>query len=267
MLRGASAEALTALTDQVTSSGTPEGLITTGEELFGVAAIVGRDAALRRALTDSSVEGEARAGLARAVFGSAVGAGTVDLVADAAQRRWTSGRDLPLALERLAAVATVRSAGKDAETVGDEIFAVRRLIDTNPELRSALSDQTRTAEDRSSLLDRLLKGKILPATTVLVRQAVSRGRGSIDAALEEYLDVAAQALEEAVATVHTAHELTQAEQQRLAASLSKQYGITVQVHLVVDPALIGGMRVEIGDDVIDGAVVSRLDEARRRLAG
>jgi F-type H+-transporting ATPase subunit delta len=67
--------------------------------------------------------------------------------------------------------------------------------------------------------------------------------------------------------VHTARELSADELQRLAAALGTQYGKDVQLHVVVDPALIGGLRVEIGDDVIEGTVVNRLDEARRRLAG
>ena len=96
---------------------------------------------------------------------------------------------------------------------------------------------------------------------------MTRERGNVESALQEYLDLAAAALEEAVATVHTARELSADEQQRLAAALASQYGKDVQLHVVVDPELIGGLRVEIGDDVIDGTVVSRLDDARRRLAG
>ena len=102
---------------------------------------------------------------------------------------------------------------------------------------------------------------------MLVGQAVTRERGTVEGALQEFLDLAAAALEEGVATVTTARELSQDEQQRLAAALGQQYGKDVQLHVVVDPSLIGGLRVEIGDDVIDGTVLSRLDEARRRLAG
>jgi F-type H+-transporting ATPase subunit delta len=68
-------------------------------------------------------------------------------------------------------------------------------------------------------------------------------------------------------TVHTARELSEADQQRLADALSKQYSTTVQLHVVLDPDLIGGLRVEIGDDVIDGTVSGRLDDARRHVAG
>src|SRR4051794_35954720 len=267
MLRGASAEALAELGQQATRTRTLDEAATLGSQLFGIASVVRRDVALRRALTDSSVEGESRTGLARAVFGKALDGPALDLVADAAGRRWIASTDLPDALERVAVAATVRSAGASGKQVGDELFAVRQLVDTNPELRGALADTSRTAEDRSALLLDLLDGQTLPATGVLVGQAVTRERGSVENALQEYLDLAAEALEETVATVHTARELSADEQQRLTAALAQQYGKDVQLHVVVDPQLIGGLRVEIGDDVIDGTVVSRLDDARRRIAG
>jgi F-type H+-transporting ATPase subunit delta len=267
MLRGASADALRELTGSLGSSGTLEDRARLGRDLFGVVGVLRRDAALRRALTDNSVEGDSKAALATAVFGSSVVDGAASLVADAASRRWTSSAALATALEQLAVDTTVRSAGAKGTTVGDELFAVRRIVDGNPELRSALSDQTRTPGDRAGLLTGLLAGKVEPATETLVTEAVARGRGSIDAALDEYLDLAAQALEETVVTVHTARELSADDQQRLADALGKQYATTVQLHVVLDPDLIGGLRVEIGDDVIDGAVSSRLDDARRQVAG
>ena len=267
MLRGASAEALRELTGSLGSSGTLEDQAKLGQDLFGVVGVLRGDAALRRALTDNSVEGDSKAGLATAVFGSAVVDKATALVADAVSRRWTSGGDLPSALERLAVVVTVRSAGAKGRQVGDELFAVRRIVDADPELRSALSDQTRSAQDRTGLLQGLIAGQVGTATETLVAQAVARGRGSFDAAIDEYLEVAAEALEETVVTVHTARELSEADQQRLADALGKQYATTVQLHVVLDPTLIGGLRVEIGDDVIDGTVSSRLDDARRQVAG
>jgi F-type H+-transporting ATPase subunit delta len=267
MLRGASAEALAELSERAAKTRTLDEAATLGSQLFGVAAVVRRDVALRRALTDNSTEGEARAGLARAVFGKVLDAPALELVAEAAGRRWIASTDLTDALEQLAVAATVRSAGAKGNQVGDELFAVRQLVSENPSLRGALADRSRTPEDRAQLLLGLLDGKTLPATTVLVEQAVTRQKGSVESALQEYLDLAAKALGESVATVHTARELTGEVQQRLAASLGKQYGRAIQLHIVVDPELIGGLRVEIGDDVIDGTVASRLDDARRRRAG
>ena len=111
MLRGASAEALAELGSAAASTRTLDEAAGLGNELFGAAAVVRRDAALRRALTDASVEGEAKSGLARAVFGGALGDKAMDLVADAVARRWISGKDLPDALEQVAVATTVRSAG------------------------------------------------------------------------------------------------------------------------------------------------------------
>ncbi len=267
MLRGASAEALAELSERAVKTRTLDEAATLGSQLFGVADVVRHDVALRRALTDASVEGEHKAGLARAVFGKAIDEPALDLVADAVARRWIAGADLPDALERVAVAATVRSAGAKGDRVGDELFAVRRLIDENPSLRGALSDNSRTAEDRSGLLLKLLGDQALPATLVLVGQAVTRSRGTVEAALAEYLDLAAAVLDESVATVHTARELTDDELRRLGAALAHQYGHEVQLHVVVDPTLIGGLRVETGADVIDGTVSNRLDDARRRIAG
>ena len=86
-------------------------------------------------------------------------------------------------------------------------------------------------------------------------------------ALKEYQQVAASVHGEGVATVRVAHPLADVEPQRLAEALAGQYGRPVHLNVVVEPEVIGGVRVEIGDDVIDGTVSSRLDEARRKLVG
>ena len=70
-----------------------------------------------------------------------------------------------------------------------------------------------------------------------------------------------------VATVRVAHELTEADRDRLAAALQRQYDRPVHLNVLVDPEVLGGIRVEIGDDVIDGTVAARLADARRLLAG
>ncbi len=268
MMRGASAGALADLEQKLRSSrATLADTATIGEQLFGVATVLRSEPALRRFATDNSIEAEARAGVAENVFGSALGDDAMKLVTDAVQRRWTRSWDLPDALERLAVVATVRSVGKDGGTVGDELFAVVQMLEQSPELRSALSDRSRTAEDRSALLTGLLDGKVLPATARLVQQAVAGAVGSVERVLADYQAVAASALDERIAVVRTAHELAPQDLDRLATALGKQYGTTVHLHVVVDPDLVGGLRIEIGDDRIDGTISNRIDDARRRLVG
>lgn len=164
-------------------------------------------------------------------------------------------------------VAVVDSAGGEASRLSDELFAVGRLLEDEPELRSALSDPARSASDKAALLRTILEGRTLPATVRLAEQALSGTERTVSIAIEEYQKIAADAHGARVATVRVAKELSASDEERLAAALSRQYDRPVHLNVILEPGLIGGMRVEIGDDVIDGTVSSRLDDARRRLAG
>jgi len=238
-----------------------------GRELFGIAATLRSEPALRRVATDAAVEADAKAGLVQQVFGGAVGDVALAVVTEAARRRWAVSSDLPAVIEQLGVVALVRSAGARGEQISDELFALGRLIEASPELRSALADPSRSGDDKVGLLRGLLDDKVLPATLALVEHAVSSRTGSVERALAEFQEVAAEVQGQLLATVRTARELSEADRDRLSRSLGRQYGRDVRLRVVVDPELVGGLRVEIGDDVIDGTVSSRLDDARRRLAG
>jgi F-type H+-transporting ATPase subunit delta len=265
MLRRASEQARSELTERLAdSSGDTAAL---GEELFGVASVLRQEAAIRRIVTDASIEEDAKAGLVGDVFGGAVGEATLELVQDAVRRRWTAGPDLANVIEQLGVTALVRSAGAKGTRVSDELFAVRQLVDDHHDLRSALSDPSRSVADKRQMLDHLLGGKVQKATMLLVGQAVSGTHGAIDGALVEFQHLAAEANDEKLATVHTARELDDSERERLVTALSRQYDRTVHLQVVVDPDVIGGLRVEVGDDVIDGTVTSRLEDAQRKLVG
>ena len=264
MLRAASADAQAALSEKLAQVSSDTASV--GEELFGVATLLRTEAHLRRVVTDASIEGDAKVGLVGSIFGDAVGAATLDLVEEAVRRRWTAARDLADVVEQLGVVALVRSAG-DGSRISDELFAVRQLVDSNHDLRSALSDPARSVADKSGLLDQLLDGKVQPATRLLVAQAVHGAHGAVDGALDDFQRLAAQARDELLATVVTARELDDSARDRLVGALSQQYGTTVHLQVVVDPDVVGGLRVEIGDDVIDGTVSGRLEDAQRRLVG
>lgn len=238
-----------------------------GDDLFAVAGVLRREASVRRMVTDVSTEPRAKSGLVRQLLDGKIGSRALDLVADAVERRWTRTRDLADALEHLGVVAVVDSAGDDAQRLSDELFTVGRMLEQEPDLRTALSDPARTTDDKAALLRSLLEGRTLPATLRLTEQALRGTERTVSIAIEEYQKIAADAHGARVATVRVAKELSAADQERLAAALSRQYDRPVHLNVVLEPGLIGGMRVEIGDDVIDGAVSSRLDDARRRLAG
>jgi F-type H+-transporting ATPase subunit delta len=268
--RGASAEAVAALTAELGSRigglGSGEAASALAGDLFSVSQTLRTEPALRRFATDVSVPTGAKQGVVRQVFGGRLNDAALDLVASAVALRWTGSHDLPHALEHLSEVATVRSAG-DAKRLADELFAFAQAVEQNPELRDALSDPVRSTDDKASLIDSLLGGKALPATVTLAKQALAGTYRTVPAALAEYQKVAAAVHDEGVATVRVAKPLTEGETERLAAALQRTYGRAVHLNLLVDPTVLGGIKVEIGDDVIDGTVASRLDDARRALAG
>lgn len=266
MPRGPSAEALAVLTEELESvSGSDAARL--AEELFAVSATMRSEGALRRFATDAALPAEAKTGLVEQVFGDRVSSAGLSVLQSAVGRRWTSARDLPDALEHLGVVAQVRSAGSDTERLSDELFQVARTVKDNPDLRDALSHPARTEADKSALVDRLLDGKALPATVALTKQALSGSYRTVVAALTAYEKIAAEVHGQGVATVRVARPLSDTELRRLTESLERQYDRPVHVNIVVDPDLLGGVRIEIGDDVIDGTVASRLNEAHRAMAG
>lgn len=267
-LRGASAESLGALRAELDDAvGDGSGAERVAGELYSVSSVLRAEPGLRRVATDASLPAEAKQGLARQVFEGKVDEATLALVTSAVGRRWTRTRDLPDALERLSEIARVTSVGGKADRLGDEVFELARTITANPDLRDALANPARTVDDKAVLLDTLLEGKVLPATIALAKQALGGSYRTITGALATYRQVAAEVNGEAVATVRVVRPLADGDRDRLAKALSQQYGREVHINEVVDPDALGGLRVEIGDDVIDGTVSSRLDDARRKLVG
>ena len=269
-MRGASADSLARLTEQLGSaveSGADAARI--AEDLFAVSALLRREPSLRRMATDLSLQPAAKSDFVRALLAEQLDPASMDLVASAVAQRWTATRDLADALEQLGVIAVVKGADRQgqADALEDELFGFGRMVSENPELRDALSDPARSAQDKHALLDGLLEGRVTAATVRLAKQAVVSSHRTVSVAVEEYQTVAARNRNRLVATVSVARELGDADRQRLQGALARQYDRPVHLNVVVDPDVVGGGQVEIGDDVIDGTVASRLDDARRRLAG
>jgi F-type H+-transporting ATPase subunit delta len=240
-----------------------------GEQLFTVVAALDGSGALRRSLADPSRAGDDKARLVAGVL-TGFDERVVDLVSGVARSRWSSDADLVDALERLGLDAVLASAeARDAlVTVEDELFRLTRVLVGQREARQVLSDPSTQAERRATLIDTLLAGKVDPVTQALARRAttVLRGRRFVPT-LTWYAAVAAERRQRLVAAVTSASVLTEAQASRLSALLERAYGRAVQLNVTVDPAVIGGMRIQVGADVVDSTVLSRLADARRRLAG
>ena len=266
-MRGVSAGSLAKVLDAVEhSTGT---LSTVGDELFSVGAVLDSTPSVRRVLTDPATEPDARSGLAAAVLGDKVDVATLGILDVAAQNRWASGRDLSDAVEVAGLAAHVAAADHagSLDALENELFEAQRLIDEARELRGVLSDRSIPAEHKGTLLDSIFGGKASPAALALLKQAAATRTGSFDAVLARFADEVAARRKRVLAEVRSAYELGDAERNRLADALASRYGHDVHLNVIIDPTIVGGLRVSIGDDVIDGTVSGRLEDARRQLAG
>ena len=269
-MRGASAESQEALLgrlDAAVEAGADGDRV--ADDLFAAADVLAGQPSLRRLLTDVSRPADAKADLVRRLFGGKVDDASLELLAEGVRRRWAATRDLGDALEHLGVVAVVQAAERngEADRLEEELFGFSQLVTGSPELRDALSDPARSSKDKQQLLSDLLEDKVTGGTMRLARRSTSGSHRTVSVALDAYQKLAAAHRRRLVALVTVARPLGDEEAQRLAETLGRQYDRPVHLNMVVDPEVIGGVRVEIGDDVIDGTVASRLDEARRRLAG
>ncbi|WP_246415919.1 F0F1 ATP synthase subunit delta [Nocardioides luti] len=269
-MQGSSADSLARLTDALGTAieGGADGAAL-GEGLFGAADVLRAQPALRRATTDPSMPAEAKRALATGVFGSHLDAAATEIVGTAAGLRWTRSSDLGAALEQLGVVALVKAgdAKGEGDRIEDELFAFGRAVTENHDLRDALSDPGRSDADKQALVRGLLEGRASDGSIRLAERSVSGAHLTVTRAIGEYAKIAAGTRNRLVALVRAARPLGDDEQQRLGEVLSRQYDRPVHINVVVEPALVGGVRVEIGDQVIDGTIASRLDDARRRLVG
>ena len=239
-----------------------------GDQLFGVAEVLGDSGQLRRALTDPTREGEDRAALAAKVFASA-SEPTRAVVHAAAGQRWRTEGDLGEAVIRLGVEAVLASAERagNGQRVVDEMFAVQEQFTDHADLRSTLTDRRVERSAKGELVQRL-GGKVAPETLRLVQQAVGGAKSlRFDLALKAYREIAAARAERVIAVAHTAVELSGEQTERLRAALAKQYGREITLNTVIDPDVVGGVRIEVADDVIDGTVSRRLAEARDGMVG
>jgi len=258
------------LTRQPSRAATGPELLSLADELFAVARLLDGQLTLRRALSDPAGKPDDRAGLARRLFGSKVSDTALDLIETVARQRWSRPLDLVEAFSTLATEASLDAADARGEldSVEDELFRFGRIVGGDRDLARILSDRSASTEGRGALLDRLLAGKVSPVTEQLLRNVLTGGHtANAENAIERLSDVASRRRGQSVARVTTAVALTPAQEQRLTEVLGRLYGRTIGLQVTVDPSVLGGLVVQVGDEVIDGSIAHRLEAAERRLAG
>jgi F-type H+-transporting ATPase subunit delta len=255
---------------EVTRGAAGPALLSLADELFAVARLLDGQLSLRRALADPSGKPEERAALVRRLFGSRLSAEAVALLETMAEQRWSRPIDLVDAATAMAIEASLAAAEARGELddVEDELFRFARIVSGNRELGRILSDRKAPAEGKAALLDRLLSGRVSPVTEQLLRNVLTGPHaGSAEEAVERLSEVASRRRGQSVAWVTSAVALTPAQEQRLTDTLGRLYERPVGLQVTVDPSVLGGLIVRVGDEVLDGSIAHRLEVARRRLAG
>ena len=238
-----------------------------GDELFSLTLTLDAEHALRRALTEPAVPPEAKSRLLATIATGKLSPEAVEVADVAVRNRWSQGRDLGDALERASVTAHV--AGADAagrlDAVEDNLFRFGRIVEGDAALREVLSDPGTPFEGKRRLVARLVEDKVDVSTLRLLEQAVAGRHRSLPAVLAVYEEVAAERRDSLVATVWVASELSRDHRDRLAQALTRQYSREVHLNVIVEPSLLGGVRVAVGDEIIDSTIENRIRQAHRRL--
>lgn len=232
-------------------------------QMFSIVDVIKVSSALTHALEGGSRDGESRAQLARSVFGGRVSDAVVDLVEGLVREDWSQRDDLQRAIEALGVDTILLGARREGvlSTVEEELYQTMRLYSDNRDLRLAFTTPNLPAEARHRFAEQLFHN-VQPWTVALIRRSIAREHHTIPGLLRRYTYAAARLAEHMVAAVTSAVPLTREQEDRLARILSAKYATAVKVHVSIDTAVIGGLRIYVGDDVIDGTIASRLESVR-----
>ena len=161
-----------------------------------------------------------------------------------------------------AAFAIAQAEGDLAE-VEDELFRLGRVLESNDELRSALTDQHVPVSRRQQIIEDLLAGKATQTTLAIVSMIVGAGRAAdLVKIANELVQRTASNSGQAVAEVRSAVALTDAQLTELTAALKARTNMDILVKNIVDPSVMGGVVTHIGDSALDGTVRTRLNQLR-----
>ena len=240
-------------------------------ELFAVVDVLDHNGTLRRAVTDSSRDAAARQGIANTVFGGKISSQAMAVLTSAVAQRWSDDADLANALERAAVLAVTASAqsrgGVDAlDEVLNELLTFVRTVDSNAQAQEALSDHQASKEAKKKLAV-ALGGPATTAEGVLLLERVGSNPRGLHAAraADEFAEIIVKRQNRYIARVTSAINLSQVQLERLGRALNAVYGRELKLDVSVDPAVLGGLRVQVGDEVIDGTVETRMSDLSRSI--
>ena len=270
-MRGASRTAFAAAIarfDEVARGLDADALARLSEELFSVLSVVDTEHILRRSLSDPSRPGSAKTEVAQVLFSGKISPEALELVGAVVGQRWSRPSEMADSLENLAVIAEISRAEAlgQLDDLEDELFRFGRIVEAEPTLRNALVGSSATPDRKAELVEGLLNGRASDSTIRLVRQVVRHGRGRTpERSITQLGKAVSDRRRRLVAFVRSAVALDPQEKERLARALAGIYGHEVQVKAEVDPSVLGGMTVQVGDELVDGTIAGRLDRLKRRF--
>jgi ATP synthase F0 subunit b/ATP synthase F1 delta subunit len=273
-MRSASRQALKSVTDAfdaIAADLDVPGLEKLSAELVSVAKALDDETVVTRYLTLPSEDAAPRVRLLERLFSGKVGDPTLQLLRAAVSERWSTNSDLIDAVEHVSRQALLEVAAREdrVDEVEDQLFRFARILEAQPRLGVLLGEYGTPAEGRVRLLRNVLSsatGRSNRITNALLSQTIELLRGqSADHAVMFLAEAAVARRNEVVAQVSAAAEPSDAQRTRLTGVLSRIYGHPVAVQLQIDAALLGGLLISVGDEVIDGTLSARLTAAEAQL--
>ena len=240
-----------------------------GNELFVITSLLDGNVRIERALTDVSRPLEDKVAVLNTLLGDQVHPMTMEIMTEVVKRRWSRAADIANAVEDFGVDAMMYYADATDSTlqVSIELAELHSALLNTPVVRAKLYDETVPSEARVKFFHEPFDGKGLNKVTMRLAEHATenlRRRRYLET-IQWLINKLSRHMGESMVIVTTATPLKQEQIDKLIAVYSKKIGRAVHINSVVDPSVLGGMRVQVGDEVTDNTVVAQLENLQRSV--
>lgn len=240
-----------------------------GNELFTITKVLDDSIQLERALTDPSRPVADKVAVLKGLLGDNAHPMTMEIMTDLVSRRWSRARDIANAVEDFGVDAMMYYADATDATlqVSVELSELHSALLNLPVVRAKLYDYQATSEARVKLFHEVFSGKTLNKVTMRLAEHATcnlRRRRYLET-IQWLINKFSRHMGESMVTVTTATPLKKEQIERLVEVYSAKVGRQVHINSVVDPTVLGGMRIQVGDEVTDNTVVAQLQNLHRKV--
>jgi F-type H+-transporting ATPase subunit delta len=238
-----------------------------GVELLSAGRVIGHSKHLMSALGDPAAPAPAKRAVVERLFNRTLSGTAKALLTAIVENRWSNHNDLLAGIEELG-IRVIASSVAANISVEKELFEFSRIVTSDAELELALGSKLGPIDSKLVLVDTLLRGKFSEQTIEIIKHLLQQPRGR---RIGELFRIAGSIVADqagfAVAIVTTANPIAITQLESLEKSLAHRYQRQLRINQIIDPTIVGGVRVQIGNDVIDGSISSRINDLRLQLAG